>query len=134
MRIPRQSECDPENPEEHALWALVCPPVVGQSPMLIPTFVAKKLSKALWDAGFRHNPELQRRKFQRPHRGQQHGLNGTGRWVPMDHADPDPVILPNLGEMTVAEREAVMAQARALGMVPEVPEPVNTARVVNGDS
>lgn len=121
-------------PEEHALWALVCPPVVGTSPMLIPNFVARKLSAALWHAGFRHHPELQTQKPQRAHRGPQGPLNGMTKWVPVTEPDPDPVILPNLAEMTVAEREAVMSQARALGMVPEAPEPVTYARIENGDN
>lgn len=120
-------------PEEHAVWALVCPPVVGTTPMLIPTFVAKKLSAALWRAGFRHHPELQEQKVQRAYRGPQGPLNGMTKWVPMSEVDPDPVILPNLAEMTVAEREAVIGQARALGMVPEVPTPVTYAQIENGD-
>ncbi|MFI9507579.1 DUF2744 domain-containing protein [Nocardia sp. NPDC052566] len=133
MRIPRQDQCDPTDPEQHALWALVCPPAAGETPMLIPEWVARQISAALWHCGFRHHPELQTRKFQRPYRGAQHPLNGSGRWVDINEPDPEPVILPNLAEMTPAERDAVIAQARALGMVPEPQEPPNVARIENGD-
>ncbi|WP_052280793.1 phage gene 29 protein family protein [Nocardia vulneris] len=133
-RIPHQSECNMDDPEEHALWALVCPPATGQTPILLPLFVAKNLAKALWNCGFRHHPELQTVKFQRPFRGQQHPMNGMGRWVPIDTPEPDLPILPNLAEMTPHEVDDIVQQARALGAVPEIPEPPNHARVVNGDA
>jgi hypothetical protein len=131
MRMPRQDECNPNDPEEHALWALVCPPGIGQTPMLIPEFVARRLSEALWHAGFRHHPEMQTKKFQRPFRGPQHALNPMGKWVDMGEESPEPVVLPNLAEMTAEELAVIMRQAQELGIVPEVPAPVDTARVID---
>ena len=55
MGIPiNQDQCDPNDPDTHALWAL----------RALPAPIRPKVSRELWDAGFRHNPELQTVRYE----------------------------------------------------------------------
>lgn len=130
MNIPTQDVCDPENPEEHALWALVHLPQVG-APLLLHPSVLRDWSKHLWDLGFRHDPELQTLKFQRPFAGRQSPFNGATGWVPTGTPDPDIRVLPDIHSLTVEENAAMLAQYERAGMIPEPTEARDTAFELN---
>ena len=49
-----QDQCDPNNPDTHALWAL----------RALPAPIRPKVSRDLWDAGFRWNAELQTIRYE----------------------------------------------------------------------
>lgn len=130
MALKSQDLCDANDPEEHFLWALTSVPGVGNSPLMIPIQMAKQISQHLYEAGFRHVPAKQEKKWLRPYRGDQSHLNPGGKWVPMDTEEPEPVRIPDINQLTVHEREALLAQYRAQGLIPE-PEPApNVAYVL----
>lgn len=61
---PIQSECDSNNPKQHAAWcwAAGIPDPSPARPMPIPLIapqLTEGVSEMLWDFGFRHHPELQ---------------------------------------------------------------------------
>ncbi|WP_051407330.1 DUF2744 domain-containing protein [Nocardia sp. CNY236] len=131
MRFPTQNHCDPEDPEQHLLWALAQIPMSRNQPMLLQESIARVISKHLYECGFRHHPELQQKKLQLPYRGQQHTLNGSARWVPADAEDPEPVVLPDMSAMTVHEQEHVINQLKQLGRIRD-PEPnISTAQTTS---
>lgn len=121
-----------DDPEEHFLFALMNIPGMGQSPMVIPLQLAKVISAHLFETGFRHVPELQTKKLLRPYRGDQTNLNPAAKWVPMDTEEPDPIVLPDIMTLTVHEREALLAQYRDQGLLPE-PEPAPNVAFVLED-
>lgn len=120
-RFPMQADCDPENPDEHFLWAVTQIPM-GQEMMPVSPNLARAISNHLYQCGFRHNPELQTKKQQRPWRGQQHSMNGMGRWVPMDAEEPEPVVLPNVSAMTNHERQLIVEELRNIGFIKDPPK------------
>ncbi|GAB4588744.1 phage gene 29 protein family protein [Nocardia sp. IFM 10818] len=126
MNIPTQETCDPDNPEEHALWALVHLPQVGV-PLLMHPSVLRDWSKHLYELGFRHDPELQAKKLQRPFAGRQSPYNGATAWVDKDAPDPPMRTLPDIRSLTAEENAAMLAQYQAAGMVPAAPEQPDTA-------
>ena len=139
-QIPLQSECDPTKPEEALLWASMNIPVAGRSPMVFPRMIGEALSKHYSECGFVHVgyirsladengmvhvdrlPE-QKKKFQRPYRGQQHVLNGMGGWVSMDAEEPEPIVVQDPVLLAQNERDAQLERYRYLGYKIDAPEP-----------
>lgn len=83
--IPIQSGCDPAEPREHVAWALVG--LAGPSahaPLILPTGVIAAWSEHLWNAGFRHHPDLQTIKYVPPPAGTNWVAGAAGQWLPMD--------------------------------------------------
>ncbi|WP_167464989.1 phage gene 29 protein family protein [Nocardia brasiliensis] len=117
--IPTQENSDPDNPEEHLLWGLIHLPNVGGAPMVTHPDILRAWSKHLYDLGFRHHPELQTRKFQRPAAGPQSHWNPASAWVPLDTPEPQKRTLPSIESLTAAENAAMIAQYRAAGMIPD---------------
>lgn len=130
MPLKTQDNSNMDDPSEHFQWALGTVPGIGQSPMAIPAQMTAALSKHLWECGFRHHPELQEKKMLRPYRGQQTNFNTSSRWVPMDTVEPEPIRIPDINALTVHEREALLAQYRDAGMIPEAAPAPNVAYVV----
>ena len=129
-----QENCDPDDPKQHALWALMHLPSVGGAPMITHPQILQEWSKRLWDAGFRHNPELQTVKYITPRRGGDHVYNASGGWVPMDTPEPPQMVIPDVNRLTPEENELMIAQYRASGMIPDAsPEP-RKALVIGDDS
>lgn len=120
-RFLQQSDCDPEDPEEHFAWGLTQMPL-GMNAQTMPPNTARVMSAHLYELGFRHHPELQKKKLQMPHRGQQHWLNAMARWVPIDEHEPDPVMLPDVTEMTVHEQELMIQELKNIGRIQD-PDP-----------
>ncbi|GAA5081579.1 phage gene 29 protein family protein [Nocardia iowensis] len=117
--IPSQDNCDADSPEEHALWALIHLPNVGGAPMVTHPDILRGWSKHLYELGFRHHPELQVKKFQKPAAGPQSQWNASTAWVPIDAPAPDTRVIPDIGSLTAAENAAMIAQYRAAGMIPD---------------
>lgn len=113
-----QDRCDPNNPEEFALWAILNFEWNDQ-PFNMAVAIAKALSTHLKKCGFEHNPDLQEIKYQRPYRGQQTTFNGAGQWVPMETPDPLPVTLPDVSALTLEEQQVLLDQFKALGKIPQ---------------
>jgi hypothetical protein len=132
-----------DDPEEFALWAVQSIPLLGTTPATFIEPLARAISRHLDDAGFEHVSRLhaiadengfihvsqlkeQRKKWQRPYRGDQHTLNNAAMWVAMDADEPEPVTIQDPALMTRFEREAVAERMRYMGYrVDEpVPEPV----------
>lgn len=66
---PIQSECDSNNPKQHAAWcwAAGIPDPSPARPMPIPLIgpmLVEGISEMLWDFGFRHHPDLQTKWIQ----------------------------------------------------------------------
>lgn len=61
-----QHTCDMSDPAQHVLWALVNVGSRIGAPLLMPRKVMEDWSRHLYDAGFRHHPELQTIWYQPP--------------------------------------------------------------------
>lgn len=131
--IPSQAEHNPNDPEQHVLWALRnLPTIAGVGAITHPAFL-KQWSKHLWQAGFRHMdwiraladehgnihvsklPE-QTIKFQAAFRGPGHHYNNAARWANMDTPDPQPFKIPNVESMTDQEKYALLYQLDQQGV------------------
>jgi hypothetical protein len=103
----RQEDCDPANPDEHFLWALMTIPYGPKQTQPIQQNIARTMSRHLHELGFRHHPKLQTKTLQMPLRGDKTNLNGSAIWVPIGTEVPEPIedSLPNVDSMTPQERE-----------------------------
>lgn len=84
--VPTLHSCDLDDPEEHFLWALVGMPDVIGAPLIMPVPQLRKISRHLWDLGFRQT-EAPSKKY-RLDSSDDPLMGGGGRWV--DAADPEP--------------------------------------------
>jgi len=121
-RFPQQSDCDMADPEEHFFWALTQIPYGPHNSQPIQPSIARTISKHLHECGFRHFPSLQKKKLQMPHRGQQHYLNASAVWVPIDTEDPEPVRLPDVRSMTTHEKQLMVEELKNIDFLKDPPE------------
>ncbi|MBP2211077.1 hypothetical protein JOJ87_001421 [Rhodococcus ruber] len=136
-RLPTYETCQPPegeepDPREIFQWVFVQLPYVGSTPLIISPQVRPEWSKLFWELGFRHHPELQKKKIRVPHRGQQHALNGSVQIVDIDDPDPDPVVLPNMAEFTPHEQAVIAEQLRYSGAIQGESTARATAKVLDG--
>ena len=121
MALKLQQDCDMAKPEEHALWALTG--LAGPSshaPLIVPEAAKKKWAKQIYDAGFRHHPELQTIKYVPP-RGNVDWVHGAaGRWVPVDEVLPPEDTAPDTSHLDHAEK-LIMFQRLAAELFPQAP-------------
>lgn len=123
--IPLQQDCNPNDPEEHALWALVClPGMENQAAMLLPPPTLKMWSKRLHQLGFRHNPDLQELKYVPPQGGEHWLDSAAGYWVPIDQPLPPEITAPDTSHLTDGELRVLGARLKAQGYVPTDDQPV----------
>ena len=126
--FPTQETADPDDPAGFA-WVFAGLPHMQGAPLGMPIWYLRELSKRLWDAGFRHHPDLQKIKYRRPHAGMGvEMLSAAGEWVPIDEPDPTE---QDAADALIAAMEALPAPMRgkltnALG----VPEPRDDAGLV----
>ena len=80
--FPTRDNCDPNNPDEFALWAFVAPPGIKGGMLMMPTSYYRLLCRRLWDLGFRHveEPTLE---WIPPQATDPNWLTSPGRWVPV---------------------------------------------------
>jgi hypothetical protein len=138
---PSQHEANPDDPEEHFVWALRSMPTKASSGVLIPAAITRGWSKHLWDCGFRHRDWLagladkdgnipvgqlpeQTVQFQEAFRGPHHTYNPAAQWVKHGAEVPKPFVLPNVREMTTQEQHVLMYQLLEEGVtIPEAQRP-----------
>lgn len=134
--IPTQENHDPRDPRQHVVWALRnLPMVAGVGGLTHPAFLAE-WSEHLWKCGFAHRDYLegladedgnihvsqlpkQVIKFQQPFRGMRSDYNNAARWVGVDEPDPEPVVIPNIRQLTDQENQAMIQQYKQAGMIPD---------------
>ncbi|WP_405160071.1 DUF2744 domain-containing protein [Nocardia sp. NBC_01499] len=115
MPLPLQYECDPDDPTEAFVWALVGLPGPRNGPLLVPPQVLGQWSKHLWDLGFRHDPELQTLEYQTASRDGEHWLAQSGSWVPVGTPPPLDMTVPSVVDMSVDERRHLVRQLQESG-------------------
>lgn len=145
--IPSQHEANMDNPEEHFLWALRNMPALAGVGMVTHPGFLRQWSSHLWSCGFAHRDYLERLadengmihvsqlpkqtiKFQPAVRGPRHAYNNAARWVSADSPDPEPIKLPDIRQLTLQENEAMLAQYRDAGMIPNATPGQTLAEVV----
>ncbi|WP_277835248.1 phage gene 29 protein family protein [Speluncibacter jeojiensis] len=146
QRLPTLDTCDPDDPRDAFQWALVALPFGPGQGMTMHHDTRGDWSKHFHDLAFVHGPSLakladengmihvsqlpeQKIKYRAPWRGQQHALNASGSWVPINDDDPEPPPIPNMAEYTAHEQEVVAEQLRYTGVVKDKPPAVDLAKV-----
>lgn len=78
--FPTRDNCDPNDPEEFALWAFAAPPGVNGAPLIMPIDVFRLWSKRLWELGFRQveEPTLE---YVPPSANEPNWATSAGHWV-----------------------------------------------------
>lgn len=87
--FPTVDNCDPESPDEFAVWALVGLPGQTGAPLPLPVKILRLVSRRLWDCGFRYHPELRTIKYRKPRGTDPNFLTAPGTWVPIETPDDD---------------------------------------------
>jgi hypothetical protein len=133
--VPAQGDHDPSDPEEHVAWALQDMPMVAGSGMVTHPAILRGWSKHLVRAGFIHTDAVaalanedghvhvsqlttQEIRHVKPFRGPHHSYNNAARWITPDEPEPTPVRIPDIAKLTNQERQALLYQFHALGMIP----------------
>ncbi|MFC9994581.1 DUF2744 domain-containing protein [Nocardia sp. NPDC127526] len=133
MAIPLHEDCDPNDPYQAFVWALVGLPGPHNSPLLVHPDVLRQWSKHLWDLGFRHDPEQQTKEYHPPARGVTHWLNGSGQWAAKGAPRPPESSAPDITELTPDERMHLAQQLRESGELGHLVDPreldLNQARI-----
>jgi len=129
-----------DDPKQHLAWALRnMPTFAGIGAVTHPGFL-EQWSEHLFQCGFRHVDYLrtladedgnipvdrlpkQQIKWQPPMRGPRNVWNPAARWVPAAAPEPPPMRIPDIRALTDPERDALLAQFREEGLLPD-PQPV----------
>ena len=114
MSIPIQSECNPNLPDEHVLWALVG--LAGPSanaPLVVPVSILRKWSQHLYRCGLRHDPELQEIKYVPPQGPQDWIMSAGGSWVDVSEELPAEVTAPDTSHLSAAEKRILLDRLSA---------------------
>lgn len=125
--FPTVDNCDPNNPYEFAIWALVGLPNQNGAPLPLPVKILRFISRRLWDAGFRYHPELRTIKYRKPRVGEPNWLTNPGTWVPID--DPDPAepdtadVAAEMAKKLTPEQKAALRKKLGLDDDPPAPTP-----------
>lgn len=139
--LPNQEQADPNNPEEHFVWALQNMPTFAGIGAVTNSGFLRQWSKHLWKCGFAHRDYLegladengnihvsklpkQQIKLQPPFRGPRHQYNNAARWVDANTPDPQPMRIPDVRKYTIQEQHAVKDMLIETGVVsPYAPQP-----------
>lgn len=122
--FPTFDNCDPDNPDEFAVPALVGLPGMTGAPLPMMVKMLRKISRRLWDCGFRYHPELRTIKYRKPKVGDPHWLQNPGSWVPIDEPDEAEVAAKQLTDeqkAAIRKRFNLDAEPPAPGPFPEPP-------------
>lgn len=87
--FPTFENCDPKDPENFAVPALVGLPGMNGAPLPMMVKMLRRISRRLWDCGFRYHPELRTIKYRKPRTGEPNWLQNPGTWVPIDEPDDE---------------------------------------------
>lgn len=110
-----QHEADLSDPKQRFQWALRNMTVNG-FPLAFPDKFLGEISEHLSACGFVHDPAEQTIHFQPPIRGQDHTMNLSGQWVPIDQ----PVELPLVkatDAMTQQEKAKLILELKEEGLI-----------------
>lgn len=89
--FPTRENCDPNNPYQAYLWALVAFPYQNGAQLAMPVNYLQLVSKRLWDCFGPPNPEWEPTiKYQKPLSTDPNWMTSPGAWVPADAPDRDP--------------------------------------------
>lgn len=113
--IKQQHESDLSDPKERFVWAFRNLEVNG-FPLAIPEKFLVEISEHLSRCGFVHDADQQEIHFQPPIRGQDHYMNLSGRWVPVEQPIQQPVIKPT-SVMTPQEKAKWIQEFREEGLI-----------------
>lgn len=127
--FPTVDNCDPENPDEFAVWALVGLPGQTGAPLPLPVKMLRLVSRRLWDAGFRYHPELRRIKYRKPRGTDPNFLVAPGTWVPIDEPDEDEVTPEDVARKLTPEQKAALRKKFGLDDDPPAPKIPDDGRV-----
>lgn len=112
--LPLQSSCDPTDPSEHFLWALVGLAGPRNAPLILPPDIMRQWSKHLWECGFRHNPELQEIKFIPPVGVNVNWVQGvTGDWVDINTPLTPEQSAPDISHLSEGEKQVLLRRLQA---------------------
>ena len=133
--IPFQDRANFDDPEEHAAWLFIGLRMASGDTLNFHPDDAKAASRQLWEAGYRHHPELQTHRMSIPGGSAQSFLAASGGdWVPV--GEPvEPVAqaraeVPDISDLSLEQRTALAEQLRDLGHGgPWVPPKVEGATV-----
>ena len=133
--IPFQDRANFDDPEEHAAWLFIGLRMASGDTLNFHPEDAKAASRQLWEAGYRHHPELQTHRMSIPGGSAQSFLAASGGdWVPV--GEPvEPVAraraeVPDISDLSLEQRTALAEQLRDLGHGgPWVPPKVEGATV-----
>lgn len=93
LPFPTIENCNLDDPDEMALWALVGLPGQDGAPLPMPNKALRMVSRRLYNAGFRHHEEHRTIKYRPPQAGDANILTNPGSWMGIDDPDPDPAKL-----------------------------------------
>lgn len=118
--ILTQDRSNPDEPEEFAAWLFIALRMRSGDTLNFHPLDARAASRQLWEAGFRHHPELQTHRQEIPGGPQAQFLAAAGAdWVPVDKPE-EPLEkarreVPDLSKLSLAHRTALQEQLTALG-------------------
>lgn len=138
-RLPLQGQVDMTDPRARHQWVFVQWPFLNDQGYTPSTDGLEEWSERLDEIGYVHGPTLaaladengmihvsqipeQKIKLLPPYRGQQHALNGTAAWVPMDTEEIEPVMIPDPAKFAVHEQAVMLERMRYSGVLKD-PEP-----------
>ncbi|MDK4206996.1 phage gene 29 protein family protein [Corynebacterium pseudodiphtheriticum] len=140
MALPSQEETDYSDPRQRFVWAFRGIEYNGM-PFGAPEAVFREWSEHLSRCGFLHVDQVleaaraagdvgalqealqdvQRIHYQPPVRGQDHPLNLSGKWVPVDEPIVDPEV-PATSKMTPGEKAKLIEELREEGLISDSTE------------
>lgn len=118
--IPIQDRADMTDPGQHAAWIFIALRMRSGDTLNFHPYDAEAASRQLWEAGFRHHPELQTHRQAIPGGPQAQFLAAAGAdWVPVD-APESPLEsarreVPDISGLSLAQRTALQEQLTAMG-------------------
>lgn len=129
--IPTQDRANMNDPEEFAAWVFIALRMQSGDTLNFHPLDAAAASRQLWEAGFRHHPELQSHRMSIPGGPEQSFLAASGGdWVEFMTTDtPEQLArreVPDISGLSLEQRTALQEQLTALGhfgpVVPALPE------------
>src|SRR5512139_3572480 len=88
--FPTRENCNPNDPYQAYLWALVALPYQKGAQLIVPVVYLQFISKRIWDCYGPPNPDWEPlSKYRPPLNGDPNWLTNPGSWVPADTPDAD---------------------------------------------
>lgn len=133
MSIPQQKDADLNDPKQRFVWAFQGIRFKG-SPMAFPQPILEAWSDHLSKAGFIHVSQLedlcdehgnlslysfpfqQEIQYQPPFRGQDHSMNISGQWIPVEQEVKQPIV-PTASLMTAQEKAKMIQEFKEEGLI-----------------